>query len=389
MIRSKQLSVMALTAMALVTSVSHAAHHRTHQTVRVRTDEPDLRSSSALVLDTTHQSVLYSRKADMASPIASITKLLTVLVVADAGLPLDEPIQLTTEDRIIGKGASSRLVLGTTLTRGDLIHLALMSSENRAAHALGRNYPGGLPKMVEAMNAKARQLGMTNTTYVDPTGLSNRNQSTAHDLSLLLREAARNPVMREFSTTPAHLANLGGRTLQYINSNRLVRNQRAGWAIALQKTGYIVAAGRCLTMVLKEGSHNLILVLLDSDSNGTRISDADRMRRYAVAQLGIPDTSVAQARPQRASAHQEASARKAHADGKRHSAVAHKGGDGNRKKPAQTAVARKTEGKGAGERSGQAKADKGDEAEPREAHASRSPGRVRQTFAATHGQQKS
>ena len=348
-----------------------------------------LSSSAALLVDQDSGQVLVHKNEQAVLPIASLTKLMTTLLVLEAKQPMDEVLTITHDDVDTERHSRSRLKPGTTLTREEALHLALMSSENRAAHALGRNYPGGLPKMVEAMNAKARQLGMTNTTYVDPTGLSNRNQSTAHDLSLLLREAARNPVMREFSTTPAHLANLGGRTLQYINSNRLVRNQRAGWAIALQKTGYIVEAGRCLTMVLKEGSHNLILVLLDSDSNGTRISDADRMRRYAVAQLGIPDTSVAQARPQRASAHQEASARKAHADGKRHSAVAHKGGDGNRKKPAQTAVARKTEGKGAGERSGHAKADKGDEAEPREAHASRSPGRVRQTFAATHGQQKS
>src|SRR3569833_3892575 len=132
MIRSKQLSVRGLMAMALISSVSHAAPHRTHQTVRTRTDEPDLRSSSALVLDTTHQTVLYSRKADMAAPIASITKQMTVLVVADAGLPLDEPIQLTTEDRILGKGAPSRLVLGTPITRGDLLHQALKSSGIRA-----------------------------------------------------------------------------------------------------------------------------------------------------------------------------------------------------------------------------------------------------------------
>ncbi len=214
MIRSKQLSVMGLMAMALISSVSQAAHHRTHHTVRVRTDEPDLRSSSALVLDTTHQSVLYSRKADMAAPIASITKLMTVLVVADAGLPLDEPIELTTEDRIVGKGASSRLLLGTTLTRGDLIHLALMSSENRAAHALGRNYPGGLPAFVQAMNAKARKLGMTSAHFVDPAGLSCDNVASAEDLSKLVVAASENPVIREYSTDPGYEVRVGRKMLR-------------------------------------------------------------------------------------------------------------------------------------------------------------------------------
>src|SRR5882762_6356954 len=199
MIRSKQLSVMGLMCMALVTSVSQA-HHRANHTVRVRTDEPDLRSSSALVLDSTHRSVLYSRRADVAAPIASITKLMTVLVVADAGLPLDEPIQLTTEDRIVGKGASSRLVLGTQLSRGDLIHLALMSSENRAAHTLGRNYPGGLAACVLAMNAKAKALGMTSARFVDPTGLDSENVASSEDLSKLVMAASENPTIREYST---------------------------------------------------------------------------------------------------------------------------------------------------------------------------------------------
>ena len=283
MIRSKQLSVMGLMAMALITSVSQAAHHRTHQTVRVRTDEPDLRSSSALVLDTTHQSVLYSRKADMAAPIASITKLLTVLVVADAGLPLDEPIQLTTEDRIIGKGASSRLVLGTTLTRGDLIHLALMSSENRAAHALGRNYPGGLPAFVQAMNAKARRLGMTSAHFVDPAGLSCDNVASAEDLSKLVIAASENPVIREYSTDPGYAVRVGRRMLEFRNTNALVNNPT--WNIIVQKTGYITEAGRCLVMQAVIQGRSVVIVLLNSVGKNTRVADAVRIRRWMEAKL--------------------------------------------------------------------------------------------------------
>lgn len=283
MIRRKQLSVMGLMAMALISSVSQAAHHRTHQTVRVRTDEPDLRSSSALVLDTTHQSVLYSRKADMAAPIASITKLLTVLVVADAGLPLDEPIQLTTEDRIIGKGASSRLVLGTTLTRGDLIHLALMSSENRAAHALGRNYPGGLPAFVQAMNLKARKLGMTSARFVDPAGLSCDNVASAEDLSKLVVAASENPVIREYSTDPGYEVRVGRKMLQFHNTNALVNNPT--WNIIVQKTGYISEAGRCLVMQAVIQGRTVVIVLLNSVGKNTRVADAVRIRRWMEAKL--------------------------------------------------------------------------------------------------------
>jgi D-alanyl-D-alanine endopeptidase (penicillin-binding protein 7) len=283
MIRRKQLSVMGLMAMALISSVSQAAHHRTHQTVRVRTDEPDLRSSSALVLDTTHQSVLYSRKADMAAPIASITKLMTVLVVADAGLPLDESIQLTTEDRIIGKGASSRLVLGTTLTRGDLIHLALMSSENRAAHALGRNYPGGLPAFVQAMNLKAHKLGMTSAHFVDPAGLSSDNVASAEDLSKLVIAASENPVIREYSTDPGYEVRVGRRMLQFHNTNALVNNPT--WNIIVQKTGYISEAGRCLVMQAVIQGRTVVIVLLNSVGKNTRVADAVRIRRWMEAKL--------------------------------------------------------------------------------------------------------
>jgi D-alanyl-D-alanine endopeptidase (penicillin-binding protein 7) len=288
MIRKKQLSTLVLASLAFLTSVSQA-HHRSHHTVRLRSDEPNLRSSSALVLDATHESVLYSRKADVSAPIASITKLMTVLVVADAGLPLDEPIQLTTEDRIVGKGASSRLLLGTTLTRGDLIHLALMSSENRAAHALGRNYPGGLPAFVQAMNAKARKLGMTSAHFVDPAGLSSDNVASAEDLSKLVMAASENPVIREYSTDRGYAVRVGRRMLEYRNTNALVSNPN--WNIVVQKTGYISEAGRCLVMQAVIKGRTVVIVLLNSVGKNTRVADAVRIRRWMEARLLAPGRS--------------------------------------------------------------------------------------------------
>ena len=280
MVHKKQLCVIALACMALLTSVSQARHRSHHAT---GSDEPDLRSTSALVLDSTHSSVLYSRKADVSAPIASITKLMTVLVVADAGQPLNEPIQLTNEDRIVGKGAPSRLTLGATLTRGDLIHLALMSSENRAAHALGRNYPGGLPALVRAMNAKARVLGMTSTHFVDPAGLSCDNVASAEDLSKLVMAASENPVIREYSTDRDYSVRVGRRVLEYRNTNALVSNPT--WNIIVQKTGYITEAGRCLVMQAVIQGRTVVIVLLNSVGKNTRVADAVRIRRWMEAKL--------------------------------------------------------------------------------------------------------
>jgi serine-type D-Ala-D-Ala endopeptidase (penicillin-binding protein 7) len=262
-----------------------------------RTPDPlRLSASAALLLDADTGEVLVHKNDQAVLPIASVTKLMTTLLVIEAKQPMDEVLTITSDDVDTLRHSRSRLRPGTTLTREEALHLALMSSENRAAHALGRYYPGGLPKMVEAMNAKAKQLGMKDTTYVDPTGLSNKNQSTARDLALLVRTAAQNPLIRTFSTTPSHVANLGGHTLQYINSDRLVRNTRAGWDIDLQKTGYIVEAGHCLTLATRVAGHNLIMVLLDSGSNGTRVSDAERLRHFALVRWGAPDV-YAQARP--------------------------------------------------------------------------------------------
>src|SRR6202451_3820155 len=162
--------------------------------------DPKLKSSSVLIIDQSDSTVLYSRHADVAMPIASITKLMTALVVLDAKQPLDEPLQITDSDRDLPKSAFSRLTVGTTLTRGDLMHLALMSSENRAAHALGNNYPGGMPAMDAAMNAKAATLGMVHSHFVDPTGLSSENVASPEDLAKLVIAASHNPTIRAYST---------------------------------------------------------------------------------------------------------------------------------------------------------------------------------------------
>ena len=341
-----------------------------------RTPDPmHLGASVALVVDRDSGQTLLSKNEEAVLPIASLTKLMTTLLVTEAKQPMDEVLTITQDDVDTERHSRSRLRPGTTLTREEALHLALMSSENRAAHALGRNYPGGLTKMVEAMNAKAKALGMKNTTYVDPTGLSNRNRSTARDLSILVGEAAKVPLMREFSTTPAHLATLGGRTLQYRNSNALVRNQKAGWDIELQKTGYIVEAGRCLTMLTKVGGHELVMVMLDADSNNGRVADAQRMRRWVVAQNGWQDNiAVAKAQAPKPAARQAVASEddakpahvKAHGKAKKAKTVVAKNDAGGKKKQAATEVAA-------------ARKDK-----PEAAAAKPKDSRVHQTFTAKH-----
>lgn len=252
-------------------------------------DPLKLNSSAAAVVDLDSGEVLVQKNAQFVLPIASLTKLLSSLVVLEANQPMDEVLTITPEDVDNERHSRSRLRVGTTLTRQEALRLALMSSENRAAHALGRSYPGGMERMVAAMNAKARQLGMADSSFVDPTGLSNANKATARDVVLLVRAAARNPLIAEFSTTPRHLASLGGRNMQYLNSNRLVRREGSSWDIALQKTGYIVEAGRCLTMATEVAGRQLVMVLLDAESNSARMSDAEKLRRWAVAQWGGPE----------------------------------------------------------------------------------------------------
>lgn len=261
-----------------VTRVALKPSYGTVAGLQSRADALALKSSVALVVDQDTNEVLY-RKNDLAVlPIASITKLMTGVLVSEAKLSLDEPITITQADVDTEKGSSSRLSVGSQLTRGELLHLALMSSENRAAHALGRTYPGGLQAFVSLMNAKARALGMNDTRYVEPTGLSSQNQSSARDLAVLVNFAYADPLLRELSTSPNHQVEVGRRTLQYNTTNRLVKSP--DWDIGLQKTGYIAEAGQCLVMQAKIAGRKLIMVFLDSAGKLSRIGDAQRVRRW-------------------------------------------------------------------------------------------------------------
>jgi D-alanyl-D-alanine endopeptidase (penicillin-binding protein 7) len=203
---------------------------------------------------------------------------MTTLLISEAELSLDEVISITQADVDTEKWSASRLRVGTRLTRGELMHLALMASENRAASALGRTYPGGLQVFVEMMNAKAQLLGMQDTHFVEPTGLSSKNRSSAKDLAVLVDVASEDPLLREYSTTPAYQVAVGRRKLQFSNTNRLVRNP--SWDIGLQKTGYISEAGQCLVMQTRVAGRNVIMVFLDSAGKLSRLADAARVRRW-------------------------------------------------------------------------------------------------------------
>ena len=239
-----------------------------------------LSSANVLVLDAAADRQIYAKAADEVTPIASVTKLMTAMVVLDADLSLDEVLDIDTGDFDYLKGSHSRLAMGSTLTRREMLRLALMSSENRAASSLARHYPGGKRAFVEAMNVKAALLGMSHTHYADPTGLDADNVSTAHDLAKLVQAAATYPLIREFTTTPSYLVELQptGRTLGFNNSNALVKNQ--SWDIQLQKTGYIREAGKCVVMLVNIASKPFVIVLLDSFGRYTRIADAQRIKHW-------------------------------------------------------------------------------------------------------------
>ena len=253
-------------------------------------DELSLKSSVAYVIDQDTQEVLFSKNDNAVLPIASITKLMTGVVIRESNLSMDEPVTITQEDIDTEKGSSSRLRPGTTLTRGELLHLALMSSENRAAHALGRTYPTGLPNFVFQMNAKAQQLGMKDTSYAEPTGLSSKNQSSAKDLATLVAYAANDPTMRELTTSVGTAVEVGSKTLNYKSTNRLVSNPQ--WNIDLQKTGYISEAGQCLVMQAKIAGRKLVMVFLESAGKFSRTGDAERVRRWVESRhpAGGPQT---------------------------------------------------------------------------------------------------
>lgn len=246
--------------------------------LRATPDALALRSSVALVMDQGSGDVLFQKNASAVLPIASITKLMTALVVTDAHQPMDELLEITEDDRDFERNTGSRLRYGTMLTREDLLLLALMSSENRAASALGRSYPGGRPAFVAAMNRKAHELGMTDTHYVDSNGLSSSNVSSAMDLAKIVMAAYKVPLIRQFTTTAEHTVNANGRTLHYVNTNRLVRGGE--WDIGLQKTGFINEAGRCLVMQANVHGRNVVMVFLDSAGNLTRFADAVRVRNW-------------------------------------------------------------------------------------------------------------
>jgi len=256
---------------------SHSAVAAAKVESKPRTN-PDLRSGAFYIFDESDSTVLAARNEGVAAPIASITKLMTALVVLEAGQPLDAKIAMTRDDVKATAGSASRLAPGAKLSRGDLLHLALMSSENRAANALCRTYPGGTAACVKAMNRKAKALGMKTARFVEPTGLSSANVSSPADLAKLVRAAAANPTIREYSTDAEHTVYVKGRPLEYGSTNSLVK--KADWQVTVQKTGYIADAGRCLVMEAVIDGRDVVIVLLNSWGKLTRIGDANRVRAW-------------------------------------------------------------------------------------------------------------
>jgi serine-type D-Ala-D-Ala endopeptidase (penicillin-binding protein 7) len=253
-----------------------------------------LRSSAAIIQDQQSGEVLYGKNANAVTPIASITKLMTAMVVLDAGLDLNETITISSEDMDSLRGTRSRLKPGASLSRDELLRVALMASENRAAAALGRSYPGGIEAFRGAMNHKAQMLGMTGSHFDDATGLSSANVSSAEDLVKLVRAAHQYDLIRSYTTMTGHEVHVAGRSLAYHNTNRLVAN--GSWQIGLSKTGFTNDAGRCLVLQAKLAERNVIIVLLDSWGKLSRIGDANRIRAWLEAS----------ARPQTGGVHKSA-----------------------------------------------------------------------------------
>ena len=235
-------------------------------------------SASALVIDQSSGAVLYEKNAAAQVPIASITKLMTAMVALDAKPGLTETLSVGEDDVDVVKGTRSRLQVGTRLSREEMLRLALMASENRAASTLSRHYPGGRSAFVAAMNRKATELGLTDTHFKDPTGLNPANVSSARDLTRLVAAAHGYPLIRQFSTTPDYEVNIAGRPRAFHNTNSLVKSD--GWEISLSKTGYINEAGKCLVMQAWLNNKPMIIVLLDSWGRLTRIGDANRIKRW-------------------------------------------------------------------------------------------------------------
>jgi D-alanyl-D-alanine carboxypeptidase len=250
----------------------------THAKSNLESLEAALRAEVALVVDLDAGATVYEKNSDHLRPIASITKLMAALVVVESGQRLDEVLTVTAEDVDRMRNSRSRLAVGTRLTRGEMLHLSLMSSENRAAHALGRHYPGGLPAFVRAMNDKARALGMRHSRFVEPTGLSSENVATPYDLVKLLRAANNHPTIRRYATDDTEVFDVGnGRQLTYNNTNRLVRSE--DWDIRISKTGFINEAGECLVMLTQIDGRDHAIVLLNATQRYSRVRDAMRIRK--------------------------------------------------------------------------------------------------------------
>lgn len=253
--------------------------HGQASTISSNRSVPKLHSAIALIYDHETQRPLYAKNSDAQAPIASISKLMTAMVVLDAQQPLDEELSIDMADIDTLKGTHSRLRIGMTYTRSELLKLALMASENRAASALARAYPGGYDAAIAAMNAKARELDMHNTSFLDPTGLSSNNVSTAHDLVKMVSAARDYPLIRQYTTAPSYSVDgWNRRELRFNNTNPLVKN--AAWDIGVSKTGYISEAGRCLVMEATINQRPVIIVLLDSWGKNSRIGDANRIKKW-------------------------------------------------------------------------------------------------------------
>lgn len=253
--------------------------HKPHANTAGNALNPHVQSNIALIVDEQTQQVIYNKHADLVAPIASITKLMTAMVILDARLPMDEVVSVATDDLDTLKRTHSRLRIGMTFTRSEMLQMALMASENRAASALARSYPGGMVAAIAAMNAKAAQLGMNSTKFFDPTGLNSDNVSTAQDLVKMVAATRAYPLIHQYTTTAsASMDGWGGRELRFHNTNPLVKN--ASWNIGVSKTGFINEAGRCLVMQATINQRPVIIVLLDSWGKRTRIGDANRIKKW-------------------------------------------------------------------------------------------------------------
>jgi len=289
--RLEKIVVLFALAAALALTIGFAQAGPNKRKVSQHDEEGDLlalRSSVALVQDANSGEIVFQKGIGAVLPIASITKLMTALVMLEANLDLSQRVALSSDDQDQLKGTRSRLKPGTVLTRDELLLLALMASENRAAAALARTYPGGTDAFVKAMNAKAAVLGMYDTRFIDPTGLSPANVSSARDLARLVQAAYQHPLIAQYSTRESATVVALGRPIAYRNTNGLVRS--SAWEIGLSKTGFISEAGRCLVMRVRMASRDLVVVLLDSWGKYSRIGDANRIRKWLETSVAVPRT---------------------------------------------------------------------------------------------------